>query len=211
MRPGPNAIHSAALVLRLAKLDDVGIWFNGVSKRHMSIPQDLVGLAFKLGQGEFVDDVILIDACPKKLSAALGRLHSVCGTIGLNISIKKTVWMFLHNPSKVQMEECETRRKAPGMRFCCSEVTLAGARIEHCSSFTYLGSKFVEGGGVSANLHTKVSKVRALLARYRHIWVSPLRMNSRSDSSSPTSFRLWTMALSVATTSNRIWLSTVSS
>ena len=74
------------------------------------------------------------------------------------------------------MEECEARRKASGGQFCCSQVTLDGASIEHCSSFIYLGSKFVEGGGVSADMHAKISKGRALLARYHHIWTSPLKM-----------------------------------
>ncbi len=118
----------------------------------MTIPEDLVGLKFRLGRGEFADDLFLIDACSRKLSAALGRLQGECGAIGRNISRKKTQWMYLHNPSKAEMERCVAGRKARGSDPCCSGIPLDGASTKHVSAFTYLGSKFLEGGGVSADL-----------------------------------------------------------
>ena len=67
----------------------------------------------------------------------------------------------------------------------------------------YLGSKFVEGSGVSADLQAKVCKGRALLSRYCHIWASPLKIRLNISSSLMHS-QLWTMASSVATTLDRM-------
>jgi hypothetical protein len=91
---------------RMAGLKDLGIKFQCVKKKQISLPADLSeATTFQVGSGEYADDMALIDTSPTALSNALSRLQSVCGRLGLNISVSKTEWLYLHNPSTTSMDE----------------------------------------------------------------------------------------------------------
>jgi hypothetical protein len=93
--------------------------------KHLSCPADLVGRRFKLSQGEFSDDVFAISGCAQKLSKALSRLRKVTGGIGLDISLDKTEWLYLHNPDNEELEHCRSERKTSSGH-CGNKVVLDG-------------------------------------------------------------------------------------
>ncbi len=72
---------------------------------------------------QYVDDLKMFSTDPDGLSRALDRLQAVCGSIGLDVSVSKTEWVYLHNPDKAGMAACASLR-ANGP--CCSKITLNG-------------------------------------------------------------------------------------
>jgi hypothetical protein len=72
------------------------------------------------------------------VSEDLHKLQSVCGRLGLNISMSKTIWLYLHYPSTASMGECKT--KWTQLAHCCEQILMDGKPIKHVSCFKYLGS-----------------------------------------------------------------------
>ena len=83
---------------RQAGLTELGVEFR-CAKKQIELPLDLVGVSFHVGSGEYADDMALINTCAARLTASVNRLQEVCGKIGLNISVRKTEWIYLHNPN----------------------------------------------------------------------------------------------------------------
>jgi hypothetical protein len=130
----------------MAGLKDLGIKFQCVKKKQISLPADLSeSTTFQVGSGEYADDMALIDTSPTALSNALSRLQAVCGRLGLNISVSKTKWLYLHNPSTASKEEWMAKRPSAN---CCEQILMDGKPIKHVSCFKYLGSIVSENGGV---------------------------------------------------------------
>jgi hypothetical protein len=98
-----------------------------------------------VGSGEYADDMALIDTSPTSPSNALSKLQSLCGRLGLNISVSKTKWLYIHNPSTASMEECKAKRPSA---HCCEQILMDRKPIKHVSCFNYLGSIVSENGGV---------------------------------------------------------------
>jgi len=166
---------------RMAELSNLGVRFDCVSKIQVQLPLDLSGAAFHVGTGEYADDMFLVDTSLQSLSAAMTRLQSVCGRIGLNISAGKTEWMYLHNPSPAEMEECRAQR-TPITRCCDKIQILIGSLskpIKHVSSFRYLGSIMSENGGVEDETRFRVLQAELSLNRYDGIWKSELTLRQK--------------------------------
>jgi hypothetical protein len=100
---------------------------------------------------------------------ALSRLQKITGSIGLDISVEKTEWLYLHNPDSEEVEQCRRKRSAGGGH-CCEQVVLDEQCVRHTGSFRYLGSMISEDGGVE--LETAVRIRAAVVALNRLACVS---------------------------------------
>ena len=95
-------------------------------KCEIPLPHDLTVHSFSAGNVEYGDDCDLFGTDPDGLSRTLNCLHSVCRSIGLDISVKKTEWICLHNPDTASL--CRARRQ-PGP--CCEQIQLGGIPTKH--------------------------------------------------------------------------------
>jgi hypothetical protein len=120
---------------RMAGLNDLGIRLKCVDKKQIRFPMDLSEAPFRVRSGEYADDMALVDTSPASLSSALSRLQSVCGCLGLNISVGKTEWIYLHNPDAASMGECSSKRTQ--LTHCCERIQLDGKPLKHVSCFKY--------------------------------------------------------------------------
>jgi hypothetical protein len=151
--------------LRLAKLEGIGIEFICIGSKHLTCPPDLLGRKFRLSRGEFADDVFLVGLCPAALSSALSKIQKITGDIGLDISVAKTEWIYLHYPNEKRLLKCQKLRKESPADACCEEILLDGERLGHASSFCYLGSMISEGGGMVLETRKRICAARASLNR----------------------------------------------
>ena len=145
-----------------------------VEKGQIQLLEDLTGATFRVGSGEYADDMA-------SLSASITRLQSVCGRIGLNISVKKTEWMYLHNPTPTAMGECRAQR-TPNSH-CCDKIQIMingkPTLIKHVSCFRYLGSTLSENGGVDEDTRFRVLQATLCLSKYDAIWKSELMLRQK--------------------------------
>jgi hypothetical protein len=153
------------LCLRMVKMEGIGIEFACSGSKHLTCPPDLQGLKFRLSRGVFADDLFLVGLCPVALSSVLSKIQKITGDIGLDISVAKTEWMYLHCPNSEQLMECQRRRKASPAGVCCEEISLDGVGVRHVSGFCYLGSMISEGGGMELELKRRIQAARASLNR----------------------------------------------
>ncbi len=169
--------------LRLAKLDGlIGIRMKCVSRKGgFTLPEDLQGVRFILALLIFADDLLLIGQDFQKMSQALARIQMVCGSIGLDISVTKTEWVWLHNPSAEEVEKCGQWRTehAKDQAPCCQEIFLNGAPLRHVSKALYLGSLISETGGVGEETKLRINKAQSCLSKYSYIWNSPMPMRKK--------------------------------
>ncbi len=119
--------------LRLTGTEGIGLQFRYLERKGIPIPPDLLGLSFLAALAQYADDLKMFGTNPDALSRALDRLHAICGSIGLEVSVSKTEWVYFHNPDKAEMAACASLR-ANGP--CCSKITLNA--IKHSPQFTYL-------------------------------------------------------------------------
>jgi hypothetical protein len=63
-------VHNPARVLQTG-LNDLGIRLKCVDKKQIRLPTDLSDAAFRVGSGEYADDMALVDTSPTSLSLAL--------------------------------------------------------------------------------------------------------------------------------------------
>lgn len=166
---------------RMAGLSDLGIRFGCVTKEQVQTPADLSGATFQVGSGEYADDVFLVDTSPASLTAALARLQTVCSGIGLHISVSKTEWMYLHNPSQDELAGCRAQRSQTA--HCCDHIQIlvdgVTRPIKHVSRFRYLGSILSENGGVDEDTRFRVLQAELSLSKYDAIWKSELSMRQK--------------------------------
>ena len=123
--------------LRLTGTEGIGLQFRCLERKGIPIPPDLLGLSFLAALAQYADDLKMFGTNPDRLSRALDRLHAICRSIGLNVSVSKTEWVYFHNPDKAEMAACASHR-ANGP--CCNKITLNGVAIKHSPQFTYLSS-----------------------------------------------------------------------
>ena len=163
--------------IRMADLSDLGVDFQCVATKQLSLPADLHGVRFKFTHSAYADDVCLVGGDEGKLSLALDRLQGICGKIGLNISVAKTEWIYLHNPATTELEDCGSRRTP--LVHCCDKIKLNGVGLRHVSSFKYLGSVVSERGGVEADTRFRILQAQLSLSRYNGIWSSDMTLRQK--------------------------------
>jgi len=140
------------------------------------LPVD-VDVVFSVGEDRYCDDIFFVDTSPERVNAALERLQTVCGRIGLNISVGKTEWLYLHNPSAQALEECRANRCQ--LTNCCAKIRLGSRPIKHVSCFKYLGSMVSENGGMYEETRFRVLQATVSLNRYNGIWDSELTLRQK--------------------------------
>jgi len=121
--------------------------------------------------------MFFVDTSPERLNAALERLQTVCGRIGLNISVGKTEWLYLHNPSAQALEECRANRCQ--LTNCCAKIRLGSRPMKHVLCFKYLGSMVSENGGMYEETRFRVLQATVSLNRYNGIWDSELTLRQK--------------------------------
>jgi hypothetical protein len=163
--------------MRMADLKDLGVELVCVDKKALDSPLDLKGVTFRVGIGGYCDDYVLIHTNAAALNEALGRIQSICGSIGLNISVSKTEWLYLNNPVKAELESCAARRTP--LVHCCEQIFLNGCPLRHKSTFRYLGSIVSENGGVEEDTRFRVMQAQLSLSRYNGIWKSDLKLRQK--------------------------------
>jgi hypothetical protein len=144
-----------------------------VDKKQIRLPTDLSDAAFRVGSGEYADDMALVDTSPTSLSAALSRLQAVCGCLGLKISVGKTEWIYLHNPDAASMGECKSKRTQ--LTHFYERIQLDGKPIKHVSCFKYLGSIMSENG----DTRYRVRQAQVSLNNDNAIWKSDLKLRQK--------------------------------
>ncbi len=82
-------------------------------KCEIPLPHDLTVHSFSAGNVEYADDCDLCGTDPDGLIRTRDLLHSVCRSIGLDISVKKTEWICLHNPDTASL--CQLRGQGHGL------------------------------------------------------------------------------------------------
>jgi hypothetical protein len=165
--------------IRMANLSDLGVEMVVLDKKVNSMPvaADLAGTRFRFIISLYADDVVLVGTSPKSLSAGLERIQAVCGKIGLNISVSKTEWIYLHHPESAVMEQCKSIRTP--VHHCCDLITFKGLPLKHKSTFCYLGSTLSENGGVNEDTRTRVLKAELSLNKYDGVWKSELTLRQK--------------------------------
>jgi hypothetical protein len=159
--------------IRMADLSDLGVEMLVINRKQVSSPADLAGTRFRFVIGLYADDIVLVGTDPASLAAGLERIQAVCGSIGLNISVSKTEWIYLHNPSSAALELCRSLR-SPTVH-CCDLITFKGLPLKHKSTFRYLGSTLSENGGVEEDVRFRVLQAQLSLSKYDGIWKSYLK------------------------------------
>jgi hypothetical protein len=160
--------------LRCTGTDGIGIQMQCVAKKGLALPPDLLGMTFMACRAEYADDLWALGDCPVRLSIWLSKLQEVCGSIGLDISVGKTEWLYLSNPNSCETDACGVARKVGP---CCEQIKLGDEVIRHTPQFTYLGSVISESGGVRTETETRVGKAFAALNRHSKIFSSQLRIS----------------------------------
>ena len=163
--------------LRMADLSDLGVEMVCIDRKTLPAPGDIAGSRFRFIIGLYADDVVLVGTNPEALAAGLERIQEVCGKIGLNISVGKTEWIYLHNPSDASLEQCRSKRSPT--THCCDLITFKGLPLKHKSTFRYLGSTLSENGGVEVDTRFRVLQAELALNRYDGIWKSTLKLRQK--------------------------------
>jgi hypothetical protein len=70
-----------------------------VAKKGLALPLDLIGMEFMASRAENADYLWALGDCPLRLSIWLSKLQEVSGSIGLDVSVRKTEWLYLSNPN----------------------------------------------------------------------------------------------------------------
>jgi hypothetical protein len=115
------------------------------AKKGLALPLDLLGMEFMACRAENADYLWRLGDCPLRLSIWLSKLQEVCRSIGLDVSVSKTEWLYLSNPNSSETDACRDARKAGP---CCVQIKLGDGIIKHTPHFTYLWSVISELGGV---------------------------------------------------------------
>src|ERR1700712_2607442 len=108
-------------------------------------------LTKKLDDLDFADDVCLLSNSIGGMQAKLRRLYSAGLKRGLKINIGKTKLMRIN-----------TNNSTP--------VEINGAVIEEVSEFCYLGSMMSTNGGTAEDIHSRITKARAVYGGLSNVW-----------------------------------------
>jgi hypothetical protein len=141
-----------------------------IAKKGLALPLDLLGIC----RAENADYLWALGDCPLLLSIWLSKLQEVSGSIGLDILVSKTEWLYLSNPNLSETDACRDARKAGP---CCVQIKVGDAIIKHTPHFANLGSMISESGGVKIEIEARVGKAFATLNRHSKIFSSQLRIS----------------------------------
>ena len=162
--------------LHLAEVRRHGVELECEDKRELKCPDDIRGTSFRMSDVNYADDIGLVGTDLGELSAALQRLQSITGRIGLNVSKKKTEWMWLMPPPDDMCHAQPAHAVTDRDGGCCSRVSLDGSPVVHTHQFTYLGALFTEQGGMSGELSIRLNKARNKLNSLGFVWRSNARL-----------------------------------
>ena len=174
--------------IRIADFGHGGVELVCVNKKDLQCPRDILGRSFKLKDAAYADDLALVGTTLALLSQSLNKLQAVTSSIGLNVSAKKTEWMWLCPPSDVPMcppvvtpSQTPIGVNPPGPPPpCCQRIFLGDRPVVHVKSFTYLGALFTESGGVREELLSRIAKAKAKLFETNYLWKSILSKQNKT-------------------------------
>ncbi len=148
-------------------------------KCEIPLPHDLTVHSFSAGNVEYADDCDLFGTDLDGLSRTIDLLHSVCTSIGLDISVKKTEWICLHNPDTASL--CTARRQPVPS---CEQIQLGGIPTKH-SPFQVASSQKLEEFQLRQPAAWALGKAMAFLNKASNYWSSPVSTRAKCKSLNP--------------------------
>ena len=161
----------------MTDLSDIGVMFKFAPRSMLPLPADLETVSFTLRYGGYADDIVLVGPSAEALSEALRRIQKVSGSIGLDINVGKTEWLYLHHPQQEVTASCEEQRKQK--KICCELIKMGDSIIRYVGSFTYLGTIVSEAGGMRKDVISKTARAAAPLAKFSALWCGKLSMKTK--------------------------------
>ncbi len=125
-------------------------------KKGLALPLDLLGMEFMACRAENADYLWALGNCPLRLSIWLSKLQEVCGSIGLDVSVSKTEWLYLSKPNSSEKQMHVVTQGKLVLAVCRSNW--GDAIIKHTLHFTYIGIVISESGGVIIETEDRVGK-----------------------------------------------------
>lgn len=162
--------------VRLADFQHGDVEFICENKKDLQCPADIAGQRFLSDDPLYADDSALVGSDLSKLERSLQSLQDVTGRIGLNISVKKTEWMWLCPPAGGG--EC-SKRAPSDLNPCCDKIKLNSKAVVHVRSFNYLGAVFNEDGDLKHEINNRISKAKSKLFSLSFLWKSNINLNSK--------------------------------
>ena len=142
--------------------------------KDLQCPRDILGHTFNFKDAAYADDLALVGSSLPGLEDSLQRLQNITGPIGLNVSVKKTEWMWLFAPP----QDLCAAALVPNTP-CCSAISLNGRALVHVRQFTYLGAVFSEDGALQHELDTRISKSKSKLFSLSFLWKSKTELGHK--------------------------------
>ena len=152
--------------------EPLGVTFVCKSRGAFDCPDDLKEHTFSLTDGEYADDCWMLAETPEALTEALRRLQLAGGPLGLDVSVKKTEWLWLsgteNHPWVYGGEDGQVGDLSRDeMR---AIVHLSGQMCKRVRSFEYLGSNISEDGGIASEIADRISKSMTALGGLNTVW-----------------------------------------
>ena len=162
--------------IRIADFQHSGVEMVCVDKKDLQCPRDILGQVFKVEDAAYADDIALVGTSLPQLENSLQKLQNVTGKIGLNISVKKTEWMWLFaHPG----DQCAPTAPGPNIPPCCKRISLNGKAVVHVNQFTYLGALFTEEGSDTKEIDVRIFKSKSKLFSLNFLWKSNTSIQSK--------------------------------
>ena len=152
--------------------EPLGVTFVCKSRGDFDCPADIREHTFSLTDGEYADDCWMLAETPEALTEALRRLQQAGGPLGLDVSVKKTEWLWLsgtenhpwiYGDDDGQVEHLSSDELR-------AIVHLSGQMCKRVRSFEYLGSTISEDGGVTSEIADRISKSMTALGGLNTVW-----------------------------------------
>ena len=152
--------------------ESLGVEFVCKSRGAFACPDDLRGTTFRVTDGEYADDIWMIAETPAALTLALEKLQSATGPLGLDVSVKKTEWLWLSqsepHPWIAGDENGRVEHLSEVER--ADIVSLNGQICKRVRSFEYLGSIISEDGGCGQEISDRIAKSVIALGALNSVW-----------------------------------------
>ena len=153
--------------------DVIGVEFVCKDRGVWTCPSDIRDENFWTTDGEYADDAWFLANRPDQLTEALHRLQAVTGPLGLDVSVKKTEWLWLSGGKKDAANDDHltwptTSGMSPAQIRSC--VHLNGEVCKKVDQFSYLGSIIAEEGGVDREVTSRIGSAMGVLNGMNHIW-----------------------------------------
>jgi hypothetical protein len=152
--------------------DALGIDFVCSSRGPVKCPVDIEGQEFSAETGEYADDCWFLAKTPGALTEALHRLQETAGSLGLDVSVGKTEWLWLSKSNQRRRTDMIEAGVQPQQQMTISGMSeeeisrvvhLNGRICRKVTEFSYLGSLITEEASMSREIEVRCWKAMKAL------------------------------------------------